>query len=309
MMRGAEKSMKNMKRLVRWHRLPFVVALCALVLAGCGYKLYTRDLLPFDAIAIGTIENKTHEPKLEDRFNRMLAETFAQYGYRIAPSAPYSLEGEITRFKLTPRAEQNLVATQYEVVIEATFQLIDREHNRSIPLIAGSPFITSFGSTGKIETVLAQKELATLGAMRNIAEDLARRITYSLPSKYASLLFTSADIRDPEGLAAKLREGRDPLSAYLHELLSPETRRRLDTSRPRQKEAPAALPALLAGELNRILQGESIYNEQRFALTALSDRTKRLIEGRPTGAERIPLNRALLEDAYPAELARASKAP
>lgn len=304
-MTGEKKSMKG---FVRRSGLPLAVLLCLALLAGCGYKFYTRDLLPFESIAIGKIENLTHEPKLEDQFNRMLAETFAQYGYQIAPSARYLLEGEISKFDLNPRAEQNLVATQYEVVIEAVFKLKDKETGRSIPLIAGSPFITAFGSTGRLENVLAQKELSTLSAMKNIAEDLARRITYSMPSRYAHLLFSPADIRDPQGLAEKLRSGTDPLSLYLYDQFAPETRRLL-ADRSRVKDAAAKLTAALAAEFNRTLQGESIYSERRFAHLTLSEATQKMIARRPTGADRVPLNRALLEEAYPGELARSSKTP
>ncbi len=146
--------------------------------SGCGYTIQTRADLPFDAIAVGTIENRTREPKLEDMFSKAMAETFAEYGFRVNPSARYRLEGAITKFELKPLTEVDLVATQYEVVIKANFRLIDTVSGAATPLIAESPFITSFSSIGRLENVLAQKEVSTAIAMKNLAQEVARRIIY-----------------------------------------------------------------------------------------------------------------------------------
>jgi len=50
--------------------------------------------------------------------------------------------------------------------------------------------------------------------------------------------------------------------------------------------------------------GPSIYDEQRFANVHLSADTEALLKAKPAGAESIHLNRLLLEDAYPAEIAK-----
>ncbi|MEW5744405.1 MAG: LptE family protein [Nitrospirota bacterium] len=293
---------------------PLLLTSCFLLLAfflyGCGYTLHTRAQLPFDTIAVGRIENKTFEPKLQDRFNRVLVDTFAEYGYRLSPSARYLLEGEIAEFELTPRSEQALVATQYEVIIRAAFRLIDRETGRAIPLVAGSPFITYFSTTGKLENVLAQKEVSTVSAMRNLSQELVRQITYTTPQNFASLLFTADTIRDADRFARRLRDAGDPLSRYLYGRLSPDTRRLLSeagSTRASDKEFFERLKTALANELNQVVQGLSLYDEERFAHLQLSAEARRLVEQQPTGIERMRLNRLLLEEAYPAELARSSE--
>ncbi|MCD5411854.1 LPS assembly lipoprotein LptE [Thermodesulfovibrionales bacterium] len=157
---------------------------CFLLLAisglmGCaGFVMQTRADLPFDTISIGIIENKTVEPGLQDRFNRVLADTLAEYGFRLCPLSRYILEGEITAFNLKPVAERLLVATRYEIIIKATFRLIDRETGKSVPLVAESPFVASFSSVGKLERVIIQKELSTETALRNLSRELTRRITF-----------------------------------------------------------------------------------------------------------------------------------
>ena len=41
--------------------------------------------------------------------------------------------------------------------------------------------MTSFGSTGKLENVMAQKELSISNALKNLSEELVRRIIYKFP--------------------------------------------------------------------------------------------------------------------------------
>jgi len=149
-----------------------------LLLFGCGYTVHTRADLPFDTIAVGTVENRTREPKLQDMFNKALSETFAEYAFSINPSARHRLEGAITKFELKPIVEQDLAATQYKITIEANFRLIDTVSGAVTPIIAESPFITYFSSTGRLENVLAQKEVSIVSAMKNLAQEVARRIIY-----------------------------------------------------------------------------------------------------------------------------------
>jgi hypothetical protein len=176
--------MKNSKIKIQNSKLRYILLLltvhCLLfTLFGCGYTIQTKANLPFDTIAVGKLENKTFEPKLQDRLSRQLAETFLEYGFSISSSARYRLEGEITKFELEPLVEQSLVATQYKVVIKAYFRLIDTASGKIIPLVEDSPFITYFSSAEKLQNVLAQKELSTISALKDISQAVARRIIYN----------------------------------------------------------------------------------------------------------------------------------
>jgi hypothetical protein len=55
-----------------------------------------------------------------------------------------------------------------------------------------------------------------------------------------------------------------------------------------------------------VLSGPSIYEKTRFRGVTLRPETERLLKKDPTGAQLAHLNKLLLEDAYPAELARSS---
>ena len=150
-------------------------------LAGCGYTLQTKANLPFEAITIGRIENKTLEPKVQDRLNRALAQAFMEYGFRISPDARYKLEGAVNNFARKALSEKDLTATEYEVAIHAVFRLIDTEKNSATLITLDNPFVTSLSAVGRLETLMSNKELAADRALKDIARELARRIIYAQP--------------------------------------------------------------------------------------------------------------------------------
>lgn len=284
--------------------LTFNLLLFTCLLSGCGYTIQTRSNLPFETIAIGTIENKTHEPKLEDRLQLALAQNFLQYGFSISPHARYRIEGEIYDFVLLPTTEVNLAATQYQVVIKVNFKLVDTESGKSLHLPADSPFITYFGSSGRLEAIMAQKELAEDGALSNMSQTLVSLVTYTAPRNFAWMLFKPDDIKNAEGFILKLREAKDPLSQYLREQFSAGVLRKIDAYSPFDYSLKELRPAM-ANELNNLIQNRDLYDEKRFAGTKLSDEALRLISRSSEGFNRVRLNRILLEEAYPDELAKA----
>ena len=113
------------------------------------------------------------------------------------------------------------------------------------------------------------------------------------------VLFSAQDLVDFPALASKLK-GKDRLADYLQSRLSDRTRARLEKYRggrdPELKDA-------LVHELNQIITGPSIYEEHRFVEVELRQHTRDLILRGPKGEELARLNRCLLEDAYPRELA------
>src|SRR5919199_1589318 len=110
------------------------------------------------------------------------------------------------------------------------------------------------------------------------------------------------DLADPVGLIARLRAAPDPLSQYLRERFSPEARRLLDEHDP--SSSTIALQRALIEELNRIVRGASIFDEDRFAGIQLSEETRALLDSEPRGDDLLRLNIRLLEEAYPGEIVR-----
>lgn len=123
------------------------------------------------------------------------------------------------------------------------------------------------------------------------------------------ILLKPSDLEDPSGLVTLLRDEHNPLSKYLMGTFSSENQRLLneyDETNP----APAPLVQAMTTELNEVLQGPSLYDEQRFGGISLSERTTTNIENllKKTPEERqqelegrkgVDFNRTLLEEAYP----------
>ena len=109
----------------------------------------------------------------------------------------------------------------------------------------------------------------------------------------------------PALLVARLRQ-KHGLAEMVHDLLSEETRGLLAAygggRGMRLKEA-------LVQDLNGIIRGPSLYDERLFAGIELREETRKQLLADPTGEDLAWLNRFLLEDAYPKELAGATQAP
>ncbi|WP_455379500.1 mechanosensitive ion channel family protein [Petrachloros mirabilis] len=114
------------------------------------------------------------------------------------------------------------------------------------------------------------------------------------------VMFSAHDLVDFPALAARLR-GRDGLAQYLQSRFSEATRKHLSNYGGGRD---AELKDSLVRELNQIVSGPSFYEEHRFVEVELRQETRDLILLAPTGEDLARLNRLLLEDAYPKELAR-----
>ena len=147
-------------------------------LFGCGYSLHGRASLPFDAIQIGTIENKTVEPKLQDRLYTALTEEFLKQGITVSPDAGYKLSGTIKQFSLLVLSEKGDIATEYEIVMKGDFILVDPSGKQKELKDIGSPFIVSFSGAGPLEGLIASKELASEKAIRDMAMQVVGALTY-----------------------------------------------------------------------------------------------------------------------------------
>jgi hypothetical protein len=150
----------------------------SLFLVGCGYTLHNRAAFPFDAIQVERIENKTVEPKLQDRLYRALTEEFLKYGVHVLPSADYKLSATINLFELHVISEKKDVAVEYEAVIKGDFKLVGPSGVTKTFKNVGSPFIVSFPSSALLEDVIAFKEVASERALRNMTMEVVGVLIY-----------------------------------------------------------------------------------------------------------------------------------
>jgi hypothetical protein len=113
------------------------------------------------------------------------------------------------------------------------------------------------------------------------------------------------DVKDPERFERQLQLGLDPVSALLRTLAS-----KIETTLGPLASPPLATPsppasdlAPLVADLNTLIAGRSIYQQAAFQGVSLAAETTRL-RLETTASQPAPaLNRLLLEDAYPLELA------
>lgn len=112
---------------------------------------------------------------------------------------------------------------------------------------------------------------------------------------------SAEEIRDFSGLVAKLKRREDKVAALLFGRFSEETKKLLQ-SRARDSSTLCRMETALTNELNRVIEGDPIYDPFLFEGVTLAAETRLLIDESPKGRDLQRLNRALLEHVFPGEL-------
>ncbi len=119
----------------------------------------------------------------------------------------------------------------------------------------------------------------------------------------SATIFSSGGIIDTPAFAAKLSNGSDAVSVFVRGQLQNSGKTDPAAYAPTNPDAKAAVAALVK-DLNQIVSGPSIYDKARFRNVVLRPETAQLLSRNPTGQQLARLNKLLLEDAYPADLAK-----
>lgn len=114
--------------------------------------------------------------------------------------------------------------------------------------------------------------------------------------------FAGSDFKDVSSLVAKLSAPTDPLSAYLSTNLSSSTLQTLVHFKEGAVSATVARVAMMQ-DLNSLVLKQSIYSPERFNGVTLHEAVKQLLTQDSKTRNEARLNRLLLADAYPKELA------
>ena len=112
-------------------------------------------------------------------------------------------------------------------------------------------------------------------------------------------------ITDPSAFAGKLANGTDAVSAFLRGKLEALVKADLVSYSPSNANAKALI-STLAKDINQVISGPSIYDIARFNQVVLRPETEQLLQQSVYGPQLARLNKLLLEDAYPAELAKSA---
>jgi Na+/proline symporter len=113
--------------------------------------------------------------------------------------------------------------------------------------------------------------------------------------------FSANHIKKPVELTLKLKGAEEETSSYVAERLSDQARTILDDP---ASLSPGALAKTLASEFNRIVEGENIYDDSRFAEVFMRKETVDAAKKGLRGRELAILNSHLLEEAFIWQIAK-----
>ncbi len=105
-------------------------------------------------------------------------------------------------------------------------------------------------------------------------------------------------LRNPPAMIEKLQTGAEPLSQYIWSQFQTNSLEGLT-----KPKSPADQREKLVEEVNRVLIVSSLSESNRCAGVQLSPGTQQLLAQKPAGQMRILLNRMILADAYPQDVA------
>ena len=132
------------------------------------------------------------------------------------------------------------------------------------------------------------------------SDSIIQGVRTALPGALAS-----ADVVDGQRLLRRLRDGQDALGQFLRGSLSAAGAATLAAYNPATQPTAAVLSQIVT-ELNTILNASLMYTPARFAGVPLPPQLELEAQASPPPAERLRVNRLLLEAAYPFALAPAA---
>ena len=147
-------------------------------LNSCGYSIHRYSQLPFKEIKIGLIENKTLEPKLQDKLHKALTEEFLKQGIMLEPEADLKLTVIIHKFSLEGLSEKNGITVEYRAIINADFMLTDEKGETKHIKNISSPFIVAMTGSSDFGSLIANKDLAETKAMQDVAMEIVGALIY-----------------------------------------------------------------------------------------------------------------------------------
>ena len=112
-------------------------------------------------------------------------------------------------------------------------------------------------------------------------------------------------ITDQAAFVGKLTNGTDAVSLFLRSRLEDLVKADLATYSATNPNAKILLAAVVK-DVNQVIRGSSIFDVARFSSVALRPETEQLLQQDVHGLQLARLNMLLLEDVYPAELAKSS---
>lgn len=154
----------------------FLTLILVSALSSCGYRVIGSRPLPFDSITIKQVRNNTYEPGLEERLHIALAAEFINQGIEIrSEGGDVELEATVTHFALGAIAAIDEIVKEQDITMNVSIRMVESEKIISFASMS-SPIKITFQSTGEVSDSVAQKEVATNKASREIAKEIVSQI-------------------------------------------------------------------------------------------------------------------------------------
>jgi len=133
-------------------------------------------------------------------------------------------------------------------------------------------------------------------------EKIAEKLNQGEKSLYLHLHITRESIKDIFRFVVKIRNKSDRVSAFINNSLSKKTHTLMMNYNEMGEPSPILVRLLLI-DINRLIVGALIYDQEIFSEVKLGQETDSLLKkGKAEGETLVRLNRMLLEDAYPEEI-------
>ena len=160
------------------HRLFAAVMsiIAILIVSSCGYRMVGSKVLPFDSITIRPVQNKTYEPRLEERLHNALSDEFIKQGIEVkAAGGDVDLDTQITSFDLAAVGVSDEKVMEQSVEMSVNVKIMD--HGSVIEFGSVESLINvTFQTSGSVIESVANKERASDKASREIAKEIVSRI-------------------------------------------------------------------------------------------------------------------------------------
>ncbi len=146
------------------------------LLSSCGYQMVGSRHLPFNSVTIKPIQNKTYEPRLEEKLHKALSEEFISQGINVITSnGDVTIETRITIFELGAIAAINESVREQTITMKVDVKIIDKERVIEFNSME-SPIKITFQTAGTVTDSVIQKERAIEKACREIASEIVGKM-------------------------------------------------------------------------------------------------------------------------------------
>ena len=149
-----------------------VLIFVSLSFFSCGYHMVGSKPLPFDSIEIKRVNNKTYEPRLEERLHTALAEEFLTQGIKVvSANGDVSIETTITAFELSSIATIDEKVQEQAITMRVDVKITDKSRVIEFSSME-SPIRITFPSYGTVSDSVIQKDRAINKACSEIAREI-----------------------------------------------------------------------------------------------------------------------------------------